>query len=60
MINGDVMAEPTPPPAPKKKASTAPPPIKPVKAGGSPVDLRDPNLSYDDWERARNAELRRS
>lgn len=45
-------------PEPKPKPS-APEPITPVKGGKAPVAGDDDSLSYDEWERRRNASLRR-
>lgn len=41
-----------------KAASAAPAPVKPVSGGGRSVDLNDPELPFDEWERQRNAQLR--
>lgn len=49
-------------PAPEtKKISAAPAPVKPVKGTGKveSLDLSDPNLSYADWLKRRQATLKR-
>lgn len=49
-------------PAPEtKKISAAPAPVKPVKGTGKveSMDLSDPNLSYADWLKRREATLKR-
>ena len=48
---------------PVKKVSAAPPPVKPVRGTGkveSSTDLADPNLSYSEWVRRREAQLRKA
>ena len=48
---------------PVKKVSAAPPPVKPVRGTGkveSSTDLSDPNLSYSDWLKRREASLKRA
>jgi hypothetical protein len=48
--------------APPKPTSKAPAPITPVKktAPSAVVDLNDPNVSYKDWVKAREAKLKRT
>ena len=48
---------------PVKKVTSAPPPVKPVRGTGkveSSTDLSDPNLSYSDWLKRRQASLKRA
>lgn len=55
-----VETQPEPPPA--KKVTSAPPPVKPVRGTGKVEsnDLSDPNLSYSEWVKRREASLRRA
>jgi hypothetical protein len=55
---GKLEAKLTPEPQKKPAATNAPPPLKPVAGGKSTVDLNDPDLSFGDWEKARNAQLK--
>lgn len=46
-----------------KKVTAAPAPVKPVRGTGkieSSTDLSDPNLSYSDWVKRREAQLRKA
>ena len=48
---------------PVKKVTSAPPPVKPVRGTGkveSSTDLSDPNLSYTEWLKRRQASLKRA
>lgn len=46
--------------APKPKPSAASRPLSPVKGRAGQIDLNDPKLTYEDWEKQRNAQLRSS
>lgn len=43
----------------KPKVSNAPPPARTLMGRAAAADLSDPKLSYEEWERLRNAQLRK-
>lgn len=56
---GKIEASLAKPPEPAKpRASAAPAPMKPVGGKSVSVNMSDPDMPYEEWERHRNAELK--